>query len=70
MRIQRSTYDFLLISAVLGSIVLATAYLGYGAGVLVLLFWLVFILIKLKRAKPAAEDGSPHHAKPDPQDAP
>ena len=51
MRIQRSTYDFLLISAVLGSIVLATAYLGYGAGVLVLLFWLVFILIRLKRTK-------------------
>ena len=51
MRIQRSTCDFLLISAVLGSIVLATAYLGYGAGVLVLLFWLVFILIRLKRKK-------------------
>ena len=51
MRIQRSTYEFLLISIVLGSIVLATAYLGYGAGVLVLLFWLVFILIRLKRTK-------------------
>lgn len=58
MRIQRSTLDFLLISAVVGSIVLATAYLGYGAGVLVLLFWLVFILIKLKRQKPKSESES------------
>ena len=56
MRIQRSTYDFLLISIVLGSIVLATAYLGYGAGVLVLLFWVAFILIKLKRSKPAPSE--------------
>lgn len=49
MRIQRSTYEFLLVSAILGSIVLFTAYLGYGAGVLAILFWVVFLLIRLKR---------------------
>lgn len=63
MRIQRSTYDFLLISIVLGSIVLATAYLGYGAGVLVLLFWVIFILIKLKR-----EQRAPSERRADPYD--
>ena len=66
MRIQRSTYEFLLISIVLGSIVLATAYLGYGAGVLVLLFWLVFILIKLKRgkARPTTDAAAPADDRP------
>jgi tellurite resistance protein TehA-like permease len=49
MRIQRSTFEFLLISAILGSIVLCTAYLGYGAGVLAILFWIIFLIIRLKR---------------------
>lgn len=49
MRIQRSTYEFLLISAILGSVVLCTAYLGYGAGVLAILFWIIFLFIRLKR---------------------
>ncbi|ANJ66548.1 hypothetical protein A9404_03385 [Halothiobacillus diazotrophicus] len=56
MRIQRSTYEFLLVSAILGSIVLFTAFLGYGAGVLAILFWITFLLIRLKRGnrnKPA-----------------
>lgn len=58
MRIQRTTYEFLLISAVLGSIALATAYLGYGAGVLAILFWTLFIIIRLKRKneRPAKQD--------------
>lgn len=49
MRIQRSTYEFLLISAILGSIVLCTALFGYGAGVLAILFWIVVLMIRLKR---------------------
>lgn len=51
MRIQRSTFDFLMISAILGSIVLVTTYFGYGAGTLVILFWVLVILTRLKKSK-------------------
>ncbi|ACX96547.1 hypothetical protein [Halothiobacillus neapolitanus] len=51
MRIQRSTFDFLMISAILGSIALVTSYFGYGAGTLVILFWVLVILSRLKKSK-------------------
>ncbi|OZB35744.1 MAG: hypothetical protein B7X35_03740 [Halothiobacillus sp. 14-56-357] len=53
MRIQRSTFDFLMISAILGSVVLVTSFFGYGAGTLVILFWVLVILSRLKRVKKA-----------------
>lgn len=58
MRIQRSTFDFLMISAILGSVILATSYLGYGAGTLVILFWVVVILLRLKRSGKSTGDSS------------
>ena len=65
MRIQRSTFEFLVISAILGSVILVTSFLGYGAGTLVILFWVVVILMRLKRKKsPASEEQMP------PNDAP
>jgi hypothetical protein len=54
MRIQRSTFEFLVISAILGSVILATSFLGYGAGTLVIMFWVIVILFRLKR-KPAMQ---------------
>lgn len=59
MRIQRSTFDFLMISAILGSVVLVTSFFGYGAGTLVIMFWVLVILFRLKRSsKPTADSGS------------
>ncbi len=52
MRIQRSTFEFLVISAILGSVVLVTSFLGYGAGTLVILLWVIVILLRLKRKTP------------------
>ncbi|MHB8919611.1 MAG: hypothetical protein ACYC3N_01075 [Halothiobacillus sp.] len=49
MRIQRSTFEFLVISAILGSIVFVTLFFGYGAGTLMILFWVIVILLRLKR---------------------
>ncbi|HQT43804.1 MAG TPA: hypothetical protein PLD79_07365 [Halothiobacillus sp.] len=49
MRIQRSTFEFLVISAILGSVVFVTSFFGYGAGTLVILFWVIVILLRLKR---------------------
>ncbi|HQS02417.1 MAG: hypothetical protein JXK51_09100 [Halothiobacillaceae bacterium] len=52
MRIQRSTFEFLVISAILGSVVLVTSFLGYGAGTLVIMLWVIVILFRLKRKTP------------------
>jgi len=49
MVIQRSTFEFLLLALVLGSIMAATLWLGHGAGVLLLIAWAVAGLIYLKR---------------------
>lgn len=56
MRIQRSTFDFLMISAILGSVIVVTTYFGYGAGTLVILFWVLVILFRLKRSSKATTD--------------
>ncbi|MGC8696985.1 MAG: hypothetical protein ACP5Q0_00810 [Halothiobacillus sp.] len=62
MRIQRSTFEFLVISAIFGSIILVTSYLGYGAGTLVIMFWVIVILFRLKRRapKPSANQAPPN----------
>lgn len=62
MRIQRSTFEFLVISAILGSVVLVTSFLGYGAGTLVIMLWVIVILIRLKRKTPkqTAEQSPPN----------
>ena len=56
MRIQRSTFDFLMISAILGSVIVVTTYFGYGAGTLVILFWVLVILFRLKRSSKSTTD--------------
>ncbi|MDD4967372.1 hypothetical protein [Halothiobacillus sp.] len=56
MRIQRSTFDFLMISAILGSVVLVTSFFGYGAGTLVIMFWVLVILFRLKRSNKSTTD--------------
>jgi hypothetical protein len=56
MRIQRSTFDFLMISAILGSVIVVTSYFGYGAGTLVILFWVLVILFRLKRSSKSTID--------------
>lgn len=58
MRIQRSTFDFLMISAILGSVIVVTSYFGYGAGTLVILFWVLVILFRLKRSSKTTTDSS------------
>ncbi|WP_298220229.1 hypothetical protein [Halothiobacillus sp.] len=40
-----------MISAILGSVVLVTSFFGYGAGTLVILFWVLVILTRLKKNK-------------------
>lgn len=62
MRIQRSTFEFLVISAILGSVVLVTSFLGYGAGTLVIMLWVIVILFRLKRKTPkqTAEQSPPN----------
>jgi hypothetical protein len=62
MRIQRSTLDFLMISAILGSVIVVTTYFGYGAGTLVILFWVVVILFRLKRSGPSPSNSSGDYA--------
>lgn len=57
MRIQRSTFDFLMISAILGSVVVVTSYFGYGAGTLLILFWVVLVLFRLNRSSQFKPDG-------------
>ncbi|MFW6020634.1 MAG: hypothetical protein ACOCPR_00895 [Guyparkeria sp.] len=54
MVIQRSTFEFLIITVILGSILAATLWLGHGAGVLFLIGWGVAGFIYLKRKKPRA----------------
>ena len=49
MVIKRSTFEFLLLSLVLGSIMAATLWLGHGAGVLFLIGWGIAGAIYLKR---------------------
>lgn len=56
MRIQRSTFDFLMISAILGSVIVVTSFFGYGAGTLVILFWVLVILFRLKRNNKSTTD--------------
>ncbi len=53
MVIQRSTFEFLILTLVVGSILAATLWLGHGAGVLFLVGWGVVGFIYLKRKKPA-----------------
>ncbi|MFO7581655.1 hypothetical protein [Guyparkeria sp.] len=55
MVIQRSTLEFLLVTLILGSIMVATLYLGHGAGVLLFLIWGVSLAIYLKRKSKATE---------------
>lgn len=63
MRIQRSTFDFLMVSAILGSVILVTTFLGFGAGTLTILFWVIVILIRLKRgSQPKAENSETEHS--------
>jgi hypothetical protein len=65
MRIQRSTFEFLVISAILGSVVLVTSFLGYGAGTLVIMFWVIVILFRLKRKAPKqSADQTPPNESP------
>ena len=49
MVIQRSTFEFLVLALVLGSIMAATLWLGHGAGVLFLVGWGIAGAIYLKR---------------------
>jgi hypothetical protein len=49
MVIQRSTFEFLLITLIFGSIMAATLWLGAGAGVLLLIGWGIAGAIYLKR---------------------
>lgn len=49
MVIQRSTFEFLLLALILGSILAATLWLGHGAGVLLLVGWGIAGAIYLKR---------------------
>lgn len=51
MTIQRSTLEFLLVAIVLGSIMATTLHLGYGAGVLLMVFWAIVIYLFLRRKK-------------------
>ena len=63
MVIQRSTLEFLLVALILGSIMVATLYLGHGAGVLAFLIWGVVLAIYLKRkskvSEPRRDDSDP-----------
>ncbi len=56
MTIQRSTLEFLLVAIVLGSIMATTLHLGYGAGVLLMVFWAVVVYIFLRRKKRQASN--------------
>ncbi|MBN2872420.1 MAG: hypothetical protein JXJ30_05880 [Halothiobacillaceae bacterium] len=49
MVIQRSTLEFLIVALVLGSVLATTLWLGYGAGVLLLIGWGVAGAMILKR---------------------
>ena len=47
-----------MISAILGSVVLVTSFFGYGAGTLVIMFWVLVILFRLKRSNKSTTDSS------------
>jgi hypothetical protein len=51
-----------MISAILGSVIVVTTYFGYGAGTLVILFWVVVILFRLKRSGPSPSNSSGDYA--------
>ena len=60
MVIQRSTFEFLLITLIFGSIMAATLWLGAGAGVLLLIGWGIAGAIYLKRkSKGSNQDDTP-----------
>jgi len=55
MVIQRSTFEFLLVTLIFGSIMLTTLYLGYGPGVLLFVIWGVVLGIYLRRKAKTSE---------------